>query len=133
MLEFKAIATGQYLADIELFVEQISRLVSKPSMSGEGLNATGEFEFQIREISQPADRKFCVPLETAERSSSKAVAAKLSTLINVLDDLTPSVISGEITDVAAKLHAELLRRLRAEGWQVTTHKTKSAWVVRPPA
>jgi len=102
-------------------------------LSGTNSNDTGEFRFQIREVSQPASRKFCVPMETADRSSPPAVAAKLAVLINVLDDLTPSVISGELSDVAARLHAELLRRLRAEGWRVTTHKTKSAWVVRPPA
>jgi hypothetical protein len=133
MLEFTASSNGKYLVDIEKAVAEIDRLVSKGNLSGTNSNDTGEFRFQIREVSQPASRKFCVPMETADRSSPQAVAAKLAVLINVLDDLTPSVISGELNDVAARLHAELLRRLRAEGWRVTTHKTKSAWVVRPPA
>jgi hypothetical protein len=133
MFELTATCTGKRHSDIENALGEIKRLVSEGCLSGTDSKDTGGYWFQVRETDKSGRRGFCAPMDTAERSTPQAVSTKLATLINVLDDLTPSVISGDLCDVAARLHGELIRWLRAEGWKVTTHKTKSAWVVKPPA
>jgi hypothetical protein len=75
---------------------------------------------------------FCVPTETTSGGAKAKVAAKLARLLNALDDFSERQVKGNINAVVLLWRTELIARLRAEDWEVHTHPTKSAWVVKPP-
>lgn len=76
--------------------------------------------------------RYCKPWNTGLQSTSPAVARRLGRLFDALsEEITSTVVSGEIVEDIRRFRFALLERLEAEGW-FGTYDGGNRFKVYPP-
>lgn len=74
---------------------------------------------------------YCQPSEAGLASEGKAVARRLSKLLNALEnEINKYVVAGAIEEDIWQFKTALLDKLRADGWRI--ENTDNGWKARLP-
>ncbi len=72
----------------------------------------------------------CVPLETGLDSTPRAVARRLTAMLNALSAVNHNVARGTLPEQCAQFRVAAHTALQAAGWRVNA--TDTGWRVLPP-
>ena len=134
----KILRSGQY--DNEVLNDRYHRVLLSRIGKADGMDYDNQVTIEaiagpnVRTVAEyPADEGpgYCVPANCGLASTSKAVAAKLTSLLDALCSINTNRLSSvAIVDDCEDLEMKIRCKLLAQGWRIRA--TDKGWKVLPP-
>lgn len=134
----KTLRSGHF--DNELLSDGIHRVLLARIGKADGMDYDNQVTIEVdggggrwQEVSQyQADTgpMYCVPSNTGPSSTDRAVASRITKLLNSMQGIDDHVCDGILPQKIRNLSYDIRCKLIAQGWRITA--TDNSWKVLPP-